>query len=112
MTAERLKRSIALPAILAALWCFAALAQDESSVEGIWINADGDGWIELRIVAGNLQGRIIGSPNDPDNSDPSRLDIENPDPALRARPLRGLLILEGVSLEGVGRWTGGRVYDP
>jgi uncharacterized protein (DUF2147 family) len=109
--------SIFRPAVLGA--CFACLmlagntlAQDESSIVGVWVNGDGDGWIELEIVGSELIGRILGSPADPLNRNPSRLDIQNPEESLRDRPLRGLTILSGFRYEGDGRWDGGRVYDP
>jgi uncharacterized protein (DUF2147 family) len=102
-----------------AVACFACLvlaantlAQDESSIEGVWVNGDGDGWIELEIVGSELIGRILGSPADPFNRNPSRLDNQNPQESLRDRPLRGLTILSGFRNEGDGRWGGGRVYDP
>jgi uncharacterized protein (DUF2147 family) len=97
---------------IALLLSLVAAAQDRQGVEGVWINGDGDGWIELKIVDDRLRGRIIGSPDDPDNRNPSRLDVENPDPALRSRELRGLMILSDFSYDGEGRWTGGWVYDP
>jgi uncharacterized protein (DUF2147 family) len=84
----------------------------QSDIEGIWVNGDGDGWIELTIDESELQGKIIGSPDDPENRKPSRLDVENPDKALRSRALRGLTILTGFTADSVNRWTGGRVYDP
>jgi hypothetical protein len=91
---------------------FPFLSVAQSTVEGVWINGDGDGWIELTIADGELRGRIIGSPDDPLNEKPSRLDLENPDEALQNRPVRGLTILTGFRADGDGRWTGGRVYDP
>ena len=87
-------------------------AQQSDSVEGIWVNGDGDGWIELRVSGDELQGRIIGSPDDPGDLQTSRLDVENPDEALRTRELRGALILSGFKSDGDGRWSGGKVYDP
>ena len=87
-------------------------ADHHSAVEGVWVNGDGDGWIELAIRDGELTGRIVGSPDDPENRKPSRLDTENPDPALRDRPVRGLVIMTGFRYEGDGEWTGGRIYDP
>ena len=84
----------------------------QQSVEGIWVNGDGDGWIELRITEGELRGTIIGSPDDPDNLRVSRLDTKNPERSLRNRPVRGLTILSGFRLDDDSRWTGGRVYDP
>ena len=88
-----------------------AAAADESLIEGTWINADGDGWIELVIVCNELRGRITGSPDDPAGRNPPRLDVNNPDPSLRSRRLLGLTILSGFRFDG-SRWTGGSVYDP
>ena len=89
-----------------------ASAGDAKDIAGVWLNGDGDGWIELTIDGGLLEGRIIGGPDDPENLKPSRLDTENPDPALRNRELRGLVILTGFRHAGDGEWTGGRIYDP
>jgi uncharacterized protein (DUF2147 family) len=87
-------------------------ADERSRVEGVWLNEDGDGWIELSIVDGELTGSIAGSPQDPENRDPPRLDEKNPDSALRSRPLLGLTILTGFRYASDGRWVGGQVYDP
>ena len=87
-------------------------SEDLSRIEGVWLNEDGDGWIELTIVSGELTGLIAGSPQDPDNRNPPRLDDKNPDPALRLRPLLGLTILAGFRHEADGRWVGGQIYDP
>lgn len=105
------RRNLVLPALFLLL---ASLSSGDgvSPVEGIWINGDGDGWIELSVIAGELRGRIIGSPDDPQNARPSRLDDKNPHKSERSRPLRGLTILSGFRPAGGGRWTGGRVYDP
>lgn len=83
-----------------------------ADIEGTWLNGQGDGLIELRIVGAVLEGRIVGSPDDPHNLKPSRLDELNPDPALRSRPLRGLTILTGFVRDGDGTWHNGRIYDP
>jgi uncharacterized protein (DUF2147 family) len=86
--------------------------QDDAAIQGVWLSGDGDGWIELTVVGGELRGRIAGSPDDPEHLKPPRLDNENPDPALRGRPLLGLVILSGFRYTGDGEWRGGRIYDP
>ena len=99
--------------VLATLSCVQSIAsEDLSRIEGVWLNVDGDGWFELVIVSGELTGSIAGSPQDPDNRNPPRLDDQNPDPALRSRPLLGLTILAGFRHEADGRWVGGQIYDP
>jgi uncharacterized protein (DUF2147 family) len=40
------------------------------------------------------------------------VDLKNPDPALRRRPLLGLTILEGLRRTGENTWEDGRIYDP
>jgi uncharacterized protein (DUF2147 family) len=99
-------------AALLTLLPFGALPDGMTDIEGVWINGDGDGWIELYIQNEELKGRIIGSPDDPQNLKPSRLDTENPDTALRSRELRGLTILTGFRYDGDGEWKDGRIYDP
>jgi uncharacterized protein (DUF2147 family) len=41
-----------------------------------------------------------------------RIDRNNPDPALRARPLVGIEIVSGLRETSPGVWTGGRLYNP
>lgn len=39
-------------------------------------------------------------------------DINNPDPDMRARPLKGVRILDGLRHAKAGWWKGGTLYDP
>lgn len=39
-------------------------------------------------------------------------DDANPNPALRSRPIVGLMMMRDFSPAGPGRWTGGKIYDP
>jgi uncharacterized protein (DUF2147 family) len=41
-----------------------------------------------------------------------KLDLENPDPQLRSRPLLGLPLLEGFRYTGDNTWDEGRIYNP
>jgi uncharacterized protein (DUF2147 family) len=83
----------------------------ESDVEGRWLSGDGEGWIEIQIVAGGLIGIIAGSPK-PQAGEAPRQDDLNPDPGLRDRPLDGMTIMSGLTYEGDGHWSGGTIYDP
>ncbi len=53
-------------------------------------------------------------PPDDDGGMPGKekVDRENPDPALRSRPVIGLRIFEGFTYDGDGRWKNGTIYDP
>lgn len=107
-----MQRCLPAFALCALLFFELARADGPGQITGVWVNADEDGWIELQVVEGELTGVIVGSPQDPDNEKPSRLDDENPDPALRSRKLLGLQILHGFRHDREGRWVGGRIYDP
>jgi uncharacterized protein (DUF2147 family) len=39
-------------------------------------------------------------------------DVNNPDRALRGRPLVGVQVVREMRLRAPGRWVGGKVYDP
>ena len=41
-----------------------------------------------------------------------KVDRENPDPSLRARPIQNLVILWGFKYSGDNVWEDGRIYDP
>lgn len=84
---------------------------DNHDIAGVWLSGDGEGWIEIRRVGDSLEGIIAGSPTRRD-SDPPRHDDLNPDPALRGRPLDGLVIMHGFAYDGDGKWSGGTIYDP
>lgn len=94
-------------AILLSSSCVYAGSGDE--ILGIWLNAQGDGYIEISKNAKSFEGVIVGSPN-PDGA--KRVDINNPEPKRRSQSLLGLKILSGFSFDGVDRWTGGQIYDP
>ncbi|MCC7462592.1 MAG: DUF2147 domain-containing protein [Gammaproteobacteria bacterium] len=76
-------------------------------VLGRWLTEPKDGIIEITQLAdGTLQGRIVGG------AYPGKKDADNPDPALRERPLRGQVILRGLKSVGDDRWSGGTIYKP
>lgn len=41
-----------------------------------------------------------------------KIDRENPDPALRARPWCGIDVISGLRPKGTGKWVDGEVYNP
>jgi uncharacterized protein (DUF2147 family) len=103
-----LPKFIACIAILSAtLSCRA----DDTDVVGRWLSGNGEGWIEIRLEGDSLIGIAAGSAT-AKTGDPPRLDVRNPDPALRDRPIDGITIMKGFKYEGDSRWTGGTIYNP
>lgn len=97
--------------ILIAGLCLAAPAMAAPDVTGTWITHDGEGAVEIAPCGGTLCGRIVWlkSPLGEDGK-PIR-DGNNPDAALRGRPVCGIEVLAGVPPRGDG-WEGGWIYDP
>ena len=89
-----------------------ATGASPDDIAGVWLSADGEGWIEIQLTVDGPIGLIAGSPDDPDRLKPPRKDALNPDPALTSRPLLGMVIMQGFSHVGGGKWKGGRIYDP
>jgi uncharacterized protein (DUF2147 family) len=83
--------------------------------EGRWLTEDKSGVIEIyRCGDRGLCGRLIWfrmKPGD-DKENPKALDIQNPTPGLRTRPLCGLDILSGFQPDGENHWGSGSAYDP
>ncbi len=91
--------SIALAALI--------LAAPASAYEGDWLTEDRKGIVTIARCGAALCGRLtrILVPA------PVTTDVNNPDPKLRARPLRGLPLITGFVWKD-GGWQGGRIYDP
>ncbi len=95
--------------LLLSIFPLLATANQAQDIEGVWLNANGDGYIEFIINDDVLTGTIIGSPLPEDEY---RKDENNPDPALRERLLEGTTILKDFTYAGDKLWKGGTIYDP
>jgi uncharacterized protein (DUF2147 family) len=76
-------------------------------ITGRWLTGGGKGVVEIGPCGPSLCGKIIkliANPNGPP------VDRNNPNPALRSRPLVGLNILSAFKDAGK-RWEG-QIYDP
>ncbi len=88
-------------------------AAPSGSPEGYWRTAGGDGIIEISRCGADdtLCGKIAWFQIAPDDPNPQGLDLKNPDPARRTRPLCGLTLMYGFKPRAAGHWDGGQVYD-
>lgn len=89
-----------------------APARSAATPVGLWHAEGGAARVAIEPCGDELCGRVVWlrSPLDEDGCD--LRDRQNPDPALRARPIVGLEVLHGLSRRPDGSWTGGRIYDP
>jgi len=82
---------------------------------GVWVTPAGDGKISVGPCAADPAracGTLVAFKLPPGTPPGPPHDAHNPDPALRNRPLMGILIVSGFRRERPGRWVDGRIYDP
>ena len=79
---------------------------------GVWLHANERIQVEIAPCSDRLCGRIIWFrwPNDAQGL--PLVDVKNPDPALRTRPLLGLMVLRGLRRSGKNTWADGEIYNP
>lgn len=109
-------RLIAAAVLLAAGAGMASAAD----IAGTWLTENGASKIKLEPCGGTLCGKLVWlrEANDPKTGGPVT-DKQNPDPALRARPLVGIVLITGiVPAEDAGEWSAhaynaedGKTYD-
>lgn len=78
-------------------------------VTGKWITAEKDSVIEIGTCGATVCGKVSRVMKMmPDGTMP--VDSKNPNPALRGKPVQGMMILSGF-IDGGSTWNG-RIYDP
>jgi uncharacterized protein (DUF2147 family) len=104
--------------LLAATQMVSAQPAGGEAFTGKWVMADGSAVVAITQNQQEWQIRILAirdaaytSADDGLQSGEPRVDLHNPDQALRSRGLGQLLIGEGFTLDG-DSLTGGRIYDP
>jgi uncharacterized protein (DUF2147 family) len=93
---------------------------DPDAIVGVWETAPTDkGYAHIEIVRRGdaYAGSIVWLdellyPAGDEMAGQTKIDRMNPDPSLRARPILGLQIVDGLEYAGDGRWHGGTIYDP
>ena len=86
-----------------------ALAADP--VEGEWITPTGGSKVRIAPCASDPQ-LMCGVVSWLSAAHAKDLDKQNPDAALRNRPILGVPTVWGFKQAAPGRWTGGKLYDP
>lgn len=92
-----------------------ALFAQKNQIERVWFNQEKTSKIQVYLAKdGKYYGKIVwlDEPNEKDGK--PKVDKENPESSLKEKPLNGLLILKGFSIDANDKnlYTGGTVYDP
>jgi uncharacterized protein (DUF2147 family) len=96
-------------AFLCAAMLAATPAAAASDIFGLWATEKNNGRVLIERCGAALCGRVVDG--NQLHAHPDQIDVNNPDPAKRARRVKGILILDGYS-GGPPQWQGGSVYDP
>lgn len=88
-------------------------AQGADRILGLWFNGEKSSKIEIsQAEDGSYVGKIVWLKKPLDKAEKPKTDNKNPNKELRNRPLMELQVLSGLSYDGKGKYSGGRIYDP
>ena len=104
-------RTTALIAAAAVSLCAGRALADASPV-GTWYTSGKSAKVRIAPCGQKLCGTITWIDTRDGAPASSIKDEANPNPALRNRPIVGLVMMRDFSPAGPGRWTGGKIYDP
>jgi uncharacterized protein (DUF2147 family) len=102
-------RRLFISLLTSLLFAGSTRADQGGEIYGLWATPKNHGRVRVEPCGPSVCGRILDG--DQIRANPAQADALNPDPALRERSVKGLLILEGYR-GGPTQWSGGRVYDP
>ena len=88
-----------------------ARAQGAGEPTGVWLTQAGDARVKVSKCGGGICGVIVGlkDPIDPATGKP-QVDDKNPNPALKKRPMIGLLLFSGMQPTAPNKWSG-QIYN-
>jgi uncharacterized protein (DUF2147 family) len=82
-----------------------------TDITGVWITEDGKGAVEIAACGDKRCGAVVWVKDPLDAKGQPFKDGNNSTEALRARPICGLPMLEGLA-QANGVWDSGKIYDP
>jgi uncharacterized protein (DUF2147 family) len=106
-----MRKSVFAAAVLLGFWGLEAPAAAGESATGVWRLSNGKVTVRVSPCGSSLCGKVVALKKPRDDKGRLRRDKENPNPALRSRPVVGLTILSNMKAGGNGYWTG-TIYNP
>jgi uncharacterized protein (DUF2147 family) len=101
----------AIPAVLAMSIAAGASAAMAGDPTGTWIMTNGKVTVRVSNCGNSLCGNVVALKKPLDKHGKPKVDKENPNPALRKRPVIGLALLSGMKRKGPDKWVGS-IYNP
>jgi len=103
-----MKKNISL--LLFLLFGFLSVHCQSSAIVGKWVTEEGDAHIQIYQKSNKFYGKIVWLKVPSSNNGALKLDSKNPDPALRTKPILGLIILSDLAFDK-GKWVNGKLYS-
>ncbi|MDQ6623716.1 MAG: DUF2147 domain-containing protein [Verrucomicrobiota bacterium] len=99
-----------LAGLFALLFCAADLPPDK--ICGLWFSQERDAKLEIYQKGDTFEAKVVWL-KEPEAEGKPKVDVNNPDPALRNKPRLGLVILHDLrKSDDPNVYKGGRIYDP
>ncbi|MCU0419977.1 MAG: DUF2147 domain-containing protein [Cyclobacteriaceae bacterium] len=108
-----MKRKTAFSALFSIIFIAAAWGQTQAdAILGVWESGNGKARIKIDKAGDKYTGRIVWLREPNDEAGKPKVDKNNPEEALRTKPLLGYSMLKGFSYKGEKTWEDGTIYDP
>src|SRR5436190_23937687 len=99
-----MKKIFLLPVLLC-LSLFASAKTNPDDILGVWLSANGQAHLQIYKEGDKYFGKLVWL-KEPNNAKGTpKVDANNPDEALRTKPLLGLVILRNFKYDD-GEWSG------
>lgn len=110
-----------LTVFMMVMWCFIitshvavaqALPAEADAILGVWESGSGKARVKIEKSGDKFYGKIVWL-REPNNEEGKpKVDKNNPEEALRTKPLLGYRILKDFTYAGDKVWEEGTIYDP
>jgi uncharacterized protein (DUF2147 family) len=97
--------------IVSSLFAGITLYVQSDILPGVWVTEGSRSKVEIFRTGNSYAAKIIWLAEESNKEGQPKTDKKNPDPALRSRPIIGLVILSDLKLEN-GIWKGSKIYSP
>lgn len=87
-----------------------ATPDNPDAIVGRWLSSKGNNQVQIFKQGNHYVGRVIWMRESSPNY--LKTDRNNPDPALRDRPVLNLVILTNLRHKGQNVWSDGQIYNP
>jgi uncharacterized protein (DUF2147 family) len=101
-----------LALLLATTYATAQAQAEADAILGVWESGNGKARIKIDKAGSIYNGRIVWLREPQDETGKPKVDKNNPDEALRTKPLLGYSMLKNFTYAGEKKWEDGTIYDP